>query len=200
VGARRRERGRRRVLDGGPGDRLSRAARLASIGAALALLAGGCSLLPKQQKSTPPPPNTDTSPDHGGIGTPITLRGTDTELEVTVTRMLDPAPASPGDQALSPRDRFVGIELRLRNIGQGTYAESPLSDSKLLLADGSEADAVNLLGGPCGGRFALHVSLRPGARARGCVPFEARTAVDPVRFQFALDSGFAPEVGTWRLR
>jgi hypothetical protein len=194
-----RVRGRRRG-DGRPGHRLSRAAPLVAVAALLALLAAGCSLTPKQPKSTPPPPNTDTTPDLGGIGTAITLRGTATELEVRVTRVLDPAPASPGDQTLSPRDRFVGVELTLRNIGDVNYSESPLSDSKLLLADGSEADPVNLLGGPCGGRFALHVTLRPGARANGCVPFEARQGQRPSRFQFALESGFAPEVGTWTLR
>lgn len=165
----------------------------------LALIASGCSPIPKQPKPTPPPPNTDTTPDQGGIGTPITLRGTETELEVRVTRVLDPAPASPGDQTLSPRDRFVGIQLALRNIGQGVYAESPLSDSKLFAA-GTEADSVNLLGGPCGQRFALHVSLRPDQRATGCVAFELRSGLRPATFQFALDSGFGPEVGTWRLR
>ena len=165
----------------------------------LALITSGCSLTPKQPKSTPPPPNTDTTPDQGGIGTPITLRGTQTELEVRVTTVLDPAPASPGDQTLSPRDRFVGVELVLRNIGQGVYAESPLSDSKLF-AGTTEADSVNLLGGPCGRGFALHVSLRPGERARGCVAFELRSELRPSRFQFALESGFGTEVGTWRLR
>jgi hypothetical protein len=163
------------------------------------VVAGGCTLIPKQPKSTPPPPNTDTTPDQGGIGTPITLRGTRTELEVRVTRVLDPAPASPGDQTLSPQDRFVGIELVLRNIGQGVYAESPLSDSKLF-AGGTEADSVNLLGGPCGRGFPLHVTLRPGQRAAGCVPFELRGGLRPSKFQFALDSGFGPEVGTWSLR
>ena len=116
-----------------------------------------------------------------------------------MTSVLDPVPASPGDQTLSPQDRFVGIELALRNIGQGVYAESPLSDSKLF-AGGTEADSVNLLGGPCGRQFALHVLLRPGERAAGCVPFELRSGLRPSRFQFALDSGFGPEVGTWRLR
>jgi hypothetical protein len=159
----------------------------------------GCTLIPQQPKSTPPPPNTDTSPDQGGIGTPITLRGQDTLMEVRVTRALDPAPASPADQTLSASARFVGIELVLRNIGQGTFSESPLSDSKLLIAGGSEADSVNLLGGPCGRRFALHVTLRPGERAAGCVAFEVGGGDRPKRFQFALDSGFAPEVGTWRL-
>src|SRR3954454_21818208 len=115
---------------------MSRTAASASV---LPLLVPGCTLTPKQPKSTPPPPNTDTTPDHGWIGTPITLRGTDTELEVRVTGVLDPAPAPPsaGAQPLSPQSRFVGVELVLRNIGQGVYAESPLSDSKLF-AGGTE--------------------------------------------------------------
>jgi hypothetical protein len=169
------------------------------VAALLALGGSGCSLL-RQQKSLPPPPNTDTSPDTGGLGTPITIRGSRTELEVQATRVFDPAPSSPGDQTLHPGDRFVGIELVLRNIGQANYAESPGEDSKLLLTDGSQAEGVNLLGGPCGGQFALHVSLRPGAGARGCVPFEVARRGHPDRFQFALDSGFGTEVGTWNLR
>jgi hypothetical protein len=118
---------------------------------------------------------------------------------VTVTGVLDPAPASSADQTLRPSDRFVGVQLRLRNIGRGLYSESPLSDSKLLVTGGSEANGVNLLGGPCGGRFPLHVTLRPGSRASGCAPFELGPNQRPARFQFALDSGFAAEVGTWDL-
>src|SRR5262249_29872704 len=155
-------------------------------------------LTQKQPKSTPPPSNTDTTPDQGGIGAPITLRGTDTELEVRVTRVLDPAPVSPGDQTLSPRDRFVGVELVLRNIGQGVYAESPLSDSKLF-AGATQADSVNLIVGPCGGHFASNAILRLGRRVTGCVPFERRSGLRQSRFQFALDSGLGAEVGTWRL-
>jgi hypothetical protein len=165
----------------------------------LALPLSGCTLL-RHEKSLPPPPNTDTTPDTGGIGTPITIRGSQTELEVRVTRVLDPAPVGAGDQTLNPGDRFVGVELILRNIGGAVYAESPGEDSKLLLADGSEADGVNLLGGTCGGNFPLHVSLRPGTRTAGCVPFEVARGARPQRFQFALDSGFGTEVGTWNLR
>jgi hypothetical protein len=174
-------------------------ALVASVAVAAGLTLAGCSLL-KHEKSLPPPPNTDTTADSGGIGTPITIRGSRTELEVRVKRVLDPASAGPGDQTLQPGGRFVGLELVLRNIGRGTYAESPGEDSKLLLADGSEADGVNLLGGPCGGRFPLHVALRPGARAAGCVPFEVARGGEPDRFQFALDSGFGTEIGTWTLR
>jgi hypothetical protein len=159
----------------------------------------GCSLPSNEPKSLPPPPNTDTTPDNGGIGTPITLRGSETELEVRVLRVLDPVTGAPADQTLRPGDRFVGIELALRNIGQSNYSEAPLSDSKLFIG-GAEADSVNLLGGQCGGRFPLHVTLRPGARTRGCVPFEVRRGASPSRFQFALDSGFGREVGTWRVR
>ena len=163
------------------------------------LVLTGCSL-GSHEKSLPPPAPTDTTPDVGGIGTPITIRGTGTELEVTVQRVLDPVSGSSADQTLHPGDRFVGVELRLRNIGEGVYAESPLSDSKLLVTGGSQANGVNLLGGACGGRFALHVSLRPGGRTAGCVPFEVSSGQRPDRFQFALNNGFGTEVGTWRLR
>jgi hypothetical protein len=163
----------------------------------------GCSLGEKP-KSLPPKPITDTTPDQGPLGTPITIRGghtgpTQAVLEVRATSVIDPVSGSPADQALAKGARFVGVLITLRNIGDQTYSESPLSDSKLLAADGSEADPVNLLGGPCGGRFPLHVTLRPRARAAGCVPFELAGGLQPASFRFALDSGFGPEAGTWDL-
>jgi hypothetical protein len=167
--------------------------------AAAALSGCSISLAPKKPKSIPPPPNTDTSPDQGGVGTPITLRGEETELEVRVTGVIDPVSGGPADTTLAPNARFVGVELTLRNIGQGTYSESPLEDSKLLTGSGAPTHPVNLLGGPCGGRFPLHVGLRPGAKTAGCLPFEVQRSEQPSRFQFALDSGFAPEIGTWKL-
>jgi hypothetical protein len=165
---------------------------------------GGCSLGEKKPEKIPPKPSTDTTADQGPVGTPITIRGghterKQTELKVTVTAVLDPVSGSPADQALAKGGRFVGVELTLRNIGQATYSESPLQDSKLLVADRSEADPVNLLGGPCGGSFALRLRLRPGEMARGCVPFEVAGGARPASFQFALDSGFGPEIGTWSL-
>jgi len=81
----------------------------------------------------------------------------------------------------------------------GCSGESPLADSKLLTGSGVQAHAVNLLGGPCGGRFPLQVHLRPGQRTAGCLPYEVRRSEQPSEFRFALDSGFAPEVGTWKL-
>jgi hypothetical protein len=116
-----------------------------------------------------------------------------------VTRVIDPVSGSPADQALAKGARLVGIQLALRNIGEGPYSESPLADSKLLAADGTETNPVNLLGGRCGGRFALHLTLRPKAGANGCVAFEVAGGQRPATFQFALDSGFGPEVGTWSL-
>jgi hypothetical protein len=172
--------------------------------ALLVLLAGGCTLGEKRPEPIPPKPSTDTTPDQGPVGTPITIRGEhtgskQTQLEVRLTRVIDPVAGSPADRALAKGARFVGVQLALRNIGEGIYSESPLADSKLLAADGTEADPVNLLGGPCGGRFALHVTLRPRAGANGCVAFELGGGQRPASFQFALDSGFGPEVGTWNL-
>jgi hypothetical protein len=158
----------------------------------------GCSLEPEKPESIPPTRSTDT-PDQGKLGAAITVKGEDTELRVRVRRVLDPAPASAADTTLAPRARFVGIALELENIGDGIYSESPLQDSTLLTGAGTSADPVTLLGGPCARRFSTHVTLRPGARRKGCVAFEVRQGERPATFQFALDSGFAPEVGTWAL-
>jgi hypothetical protein len=165
----------------------------------VAVLGTGCSLEPEKPESIPPPRVEDT-PDKGKIGDAITVRGQETELQVRVVGVLDPAPAAPADTPLDPRARFVGVDLRLRNIGEGRYSESPLAGSTLLTAGGGEAEPVNLIGGPCGGDFALRVALAPGARRAGCVPFEVSAGERPVSFEFALDSGFAPEVGRWRLK
>jgi hypothetical protein len=165
---------------------------------AIALASGGCSVR-SEPKSLPPPPNTDTTPDVGGIGTPITIRGTETELAVRVTRVIDPVTGGSADTTLEPGARFVGVEVALRNIGRAIYSESPLEDSKLIVAGGAAASGVNLLGGPCAGRFPLHLTLRPGASAAGCLPFEVPGRARPAELQFRLDAGFGTEVGRWRL-
>jgi hypothetical protein len=168
--------------------------------AALMLLAG-CSLQ-REAKHIPPKASTDTSPDQGPIGTPITIRGGELQyaVEARVTALHDPVSASPADATNQQGARFAGVEISLRNIGERAYSESPLQDSALLLAGGGKADPVNLLGGPCGGRFPLQLRLRPGQSAGGCLPFEVPPGARPSQFTFALDSGFGPEKGTWELR
>ena len=158
----------------------------------------GCTLLPERPESIPPPPSFDT-PDRGKVGDAITLKGEKTELKVTVLRVLDPAPVGNADTTLIPDARFVGIAVELENIGQAPFSESPLADADLV-TDGRPAEPVNLLGGPCGGSFPLHVTLRPNARKQGCIPFEVRGPDRLVAFKFALGSGFAPEIGEWRLK
>jgi len=168
--------------------------------ATLALAAGGMgcsiSLEPEKPKSIPPPENPDT-PDTGRVGDAITVLGQDTELRVIVERVLDPAPSGP-DRPLRPGARFVGIELRLENIGEARYSASPLGDAELL-TDRGPADPTTLLFGPCAKGFASHVNLAPGERRAGCLTFEVRPGAEPTKFRYALDSGFAPEVGTWKL-
>lgn len=170
----------------------------AALAAATLMVLGGCSLGEQKPESTPPTRSTDT-PDEGRLGAAITVKGEDTELRVRAIRVIDPVSAGPVDRPLTPRARFVGVMLELENIGDGVYSASPLADSRLITSDGRRADPVTLAGGPCSRRFASHVTLRPSATAKGCVSFEVPAGGSPVTFEFALDSGFAPEVGTWRL-
>jgi hypothetical protein len=132
------------------------------------------------------------------VGDAITLQGEATEVAVTLRRVLDPAPAGPTDRTLRSGARFVGLELTIRNIGEARFDESPLADAELISSRG-RGDPVTLIGGPCATRFASHLSLRPGDGAEGCIVFELARGARPLELRFALDSGFAPERGSWKL-
>ena len=161
-----------------------------------ALGAGGCTLVPEKPEPIPAPVDRDTA-DTGRVGDAITVLGQETELRVRVQRVRDPVPSG-SDRPLRPGARFVGIEVRIENIGEGRYSASPLGDAELL-TDRGPADPTTLLFGPCAKGFTSHVNLAPGDGRDGCLTFEARPGAELTEFRYALDSGFAPEVGTWKL-
>jgi hypothetical protein len=121
-------------------------------------------------------------------------------MRVRVVRLIDPVPVGPSDATVNPKGRFVGVEIGLENLGPSPFNESPLGDASLVLDDGREGDPVTLLGGPCAGGFATHVKIAPGAKRGGCLAFEVAAGRRATAFQFALDSGFAEEMGEWRLK
>ncbi len=45
----------------------------------------------------------------------------------------------------------------------------------------------------------IDVTIRPGDSRVGVIPFHIKKGVRLVRLQYALDSGFAPDVGEWEI-
>lgn len=136
------------------------------------------------------------------MGSPLLLRGTeDATLQATVLAVIDPLPTASADRP-GAGERFVGVVLRLRNVGMTLYTDSPAAAATLVTTRGRPAGqaSADYRGRTCGGAFAASVELGPGRMARGCVPFVVATGERARRLRFAVDAGLGPQSGTWRLR
>ncbi len=133
------------------------------------------------------------------LGDSLTLEGTDTKMQVTVLKVLDSIPSNQLDKP-SSGNRYVGIQVRIKNVGDTTYSDSPSNGATLILGNDSQAQGTILLEGACAAGFASDAKIAPGSQQQGCIPFEAPAGAKLKTFQFTLDSGFGPQSGEWRLQ
>jgi hypothetical protein len=178
--------------------------RAAPLAAATVLLATGCGAGPKEPNSLPPPPVPANGSNQSKVGGSIRLAassaGSSVQVRVTVDRVVDPVEVGAADTTITRGARFAGVFISLLNVGETNYDESPLADASLVTSGGAKVLGEQVLGGPCAGEFASHVKVVPGATRSGCIVFEVPAGQKPAEFQFALDSGFGQEVGTWQLK
>lgn len=140
-----------------------------------------------------------SSAQQAALGDTLTLHGNDGEtMNVTVNQLLDPLPVGPVDQADSG-DRYVGVQITLKNVGSTAYSDSPGNGSTLLSNTNEQAKTEIVSGGPCGNDFQSSANIAPGATQQGCIPFELPTGQQAGAFQFTLNSGFADQTGQWSL-
>jgi hypothetical protein len=148
----------------------------------------------------PDPSATPTpKPKKAGIGDSITLAGSDAKISVKLLGIRDPLSAGDYDQPDSGK-RYVGIMIEMANVGTTTYKDSPGNGATIIYGNDEQASNTLVVGGPCAGSFANDVRIAPGAKRRGCIPFELPKSRKAKMLQFALDSGFADEDGEWVLR
>ena len=180
-----------------------RAGRVAKVLAGLAMV---FALIGQDDCST----TTTDQPDRGSeggrekrprsrVGDAITLKGTDTRVKVQVLSVDRNLSVSEFDEP-QPGRKFVGVRIRLTNVGNVTYDDAPSNGAKLITSRDEQADAAVVTGGDCGGSFQSDTTISPGSSQQGCIPFEMKKAAKPKMFQFALDSGLGPETGEWSLR
>ena len=151
-------------------------------------------------------PTAETAPtttDAGGgttskLGGTITLRGGDSgeQIQVTLLSVRDPAPSSDSFIQPDPGNRYVGIRLRLRNVGTTVYNDSPSNGASVIDRADQEFSASIFaavkpeLGSP---------TIRPGDQRVGWITVEVPKTSRLRTFQFTLSSGFGPETGEWSL-
>jgi Domain of unknown function (DUF4352) len=140
-----------------------------------------------------------TARHRAALSDTLTLTGNGGEkMAVTVQRVADPVQGGPLDQP-DPGTRFVGVFIRLANVGQVAYADSPGNGATLLSAAGQQSNDTFLSGGACASGFDDNARIASGESETGCIPFEMPTSQQPAEFQFTLSLGLADDTGEWTL-
>jgi hypothetical protein len=149
------------------------------------------------------PPTTSYQPPHSlragpaAPGEPLRLATRNGEIRVAVLGVVDPVERGGYYRGPRPGTRWVGVRLRIANVGGTTYNDDPANDTRLIAGQRTlQADSALLT--TCD-VFPVQVTLAPGAAREGCVIFEVPTGDSPRQLRFASDSYFGPELGTFIL-
>jgi hypothetical protein len=133
------------------------------------------------------------------LGQEVTLRTQDAQrVRVAVLSVMDPVPRGSYFRGPKRGTRWVGVRVRFTGAGPGTYTDSAANGVRVVAGDGrryetdfSELDACPAVPGD--------LALAPGASKTGCVVIPVPKSQNPVRVRFTPSSGYAPDVGTWRV-
>lgn len=130
------------------------------------------------------------------VGDTLTLHGIDeaVAVEVTVLEIVDPAKVGRFDQPSGDK-HFLGVKIRLTNVGENVYSDSPAAGATLVDAadqqyDGSIFGEVK----PDIGS----VDITPGDTRTWFISFDVPDGTKARTFQLRLEI-FGPEIGQWEL-
>lgn len=174
----------------------------AFLGAGMLWIGAACTE-PEVTSSPAPTPSSASSPSApaAAVGDTINLAGVQASEQMAVTLVVVADPAQPTTDLDEPEGgkRLVGVQLKLNNIGTAVYQDSPENSATLIDADGQRFNSTLVSEITAGPVFPGSVTIAAGDRAVGFVVFEIPTHSAATRLQFALNSGFAPQTGQWRL-
>lgn len=95
--------------------------------------------------------------------------------------------------------KYVGVTLRLTNVGSVPYSDSPSNGATILTATGQQGKTTIIASGECSGGFDASVKIAPGESQEGCIPFEVPDGAVSSKFQWTPASGFGEETAEWSL-
>ncbi|GGV05294.1 DUF4352 domain-containing protein [Streptomyces spectabilis] len=138
-------------------------------------------------------------PSDADLGSTLSLTGirSGERLDVTALKVVDPAANANAYFGPDPGNRFVAVQFRLENTGDGPYKDSPANGAELVDTDGQRFSASWVAETTAGPSFPGSVSISPGDTALGYVTFELPRTAQPEKVQFTMDSGFSDDVGEW---
>jgi hypothetical protein len=94
-------------------------------------------------------------------------------------------------------DRFISVQVRLRNIGSAAYSDSP--DNEVVVVDSKGQSYQSWIIAPGVGcpQFPATEKIAPGDTGLGCIVFQVPSGAKITKVQVTLNSGFANQTGQW---
>jgi Domain of unknown function (DUF4352) len=147
----------------------------------------------------PQPATAEVGPELG-IGDHVKLKGENTGERVEATLVAYRKSVFAGEYD-EPEDgmRFVGVTLRIRNIGSVSYSDSPSNGAVILTPRGEQGKTATIATGECSENFAESVRIAPGQSQEGCIAFEIPEGVTAAKLQWTPSSGFSNETAEWTI-
>lgn len=132
------------------------------------------------------------------VGETLTVDGLKPGVQVAVTlnRVIDNATST--SQFLKPKDgnRYVAVELSLKNVGQEVYTDAPTVGGALIDAEGQQRPPTFAEVSE-GTAFGGSVTVNKGDSRKGLIVFEIPAAAKAAKFQFGVT--LAQQKGEWTL-
>jgi hypothetical protein len=134
------------------------------------------------------------------IGDTISLKGNESGLKMSVTVVRVSTSARGKNEFEQPEkgQRFVAVQITLKNVGSIAYDDSPGNGAKIIDTEDQQYDEAmsEVAAGPSIGSS---VKLGPGSTRKGYLVFSVPKKVKVAKFQLTLDSGLASQSAEWRL-
>jgi hypothetical protein len=175
------------------------------LAAGIAVLLTGCGTAARTAKNPEPTGSAPPRVHKADVGDAIVLSSTDDPNGTGTLRLAvkveNVVPTAFGRGAFeNPRkgERFVAVRFVFKNIGATAYHDSPTFGAKAIDSAGHGYDptVATVSAGP---GFARVVNLRHGQIRIGFIVFAVPKAARIVAVQYALNAGYAPELGEWRV-
>src|SRR5215467_10609108 len=135
----------------------------------------------------------------GELGSALAVSDSNgTQLDVTLTKVIDPAGGANQYSNPASGTHFVGIELRVQRKAASTYRNNANNETTITLSDGKTLHAnYNPIAG-CGNFDNGQVKLKSGAASTGCVTFQVPGSQKVIKASYG-NTVFPGVTARWRI-
>jgi hypothetical protein len=170
-----------------------------------AVLLAGCGTSAQTAKNPEPTASTRPRMHRQNVGDVTVLTGVDDasgtgtlRLAVKVKDVVSTAAGRGAFEKPRKGERFAAVRFVFKNVGVTGYHDSPTFGAKLIDVSGNGYDptVATVTAGP---GFARVVNLARGQVRSGFIVFAVPRTARIAAVQYALNAGYAPEMGEWRV-